>query len=235
MELGLFYIYWLTGSLPYREYFTRVLAATFFSFWKPHFWSSPSYSSTDLRCGKTWSSATKGRFWARLLDQLWPGWGLQGQISCAVKMCVSCIAWHPQPTLKNTLLSVFGEELLGQLCRHQTKKKYENGLEQMMMIIALFIALWGATFRAASIVSGLALQSSWAACWVWGDLHHHNPFYRATCSGFRLVQVRRETHPSFYTGFACVIYRKIPDFFLGLPSSFEGIFLLFCEIRICFQ
>lgn len=87
MELGLFYIYWLTGSLPCREYFTRVLAVTFFSFWKAHFWSSRSYSSTDLHCGKTWSSATKGRLWSRLLDQQWPGWGLQGQIPCAVKMC----------------------------------------------------------------------------------------------------------------------------------------------------
>lgn len=34
VELGLFYIYWLTGSLPYREHFTRVLAVTFFSFGK---------------------------------------------------------------------------------------------------------------------------------------------------------------------------------------------------------
>lgn len=72
----------------------------FFPFQKAHLWTRPGYSSTDLHCGRTWSSATKGRLWARLLDQLWPGWGLQGQIPCATKMRVACIARHPQPTLE---------------------------------------------------------------------------------------------------------------------------------------
>lgn len=51
-------------------------------------------TATDLCCGKTWSSATKGRLWARLLDQ-------QGQIPCAGKtLCAARIVCHPQPTLK---------------------------------------------------------------------------------------------------------------------------------------
>lgn len=75
-------------------------------------------------------------------------------------MCVACISWHPQLILRNTLLSVLGEELLGQLCRHQIKEKYENGLEQMMLIIALFIVLWGENFRAARVAPGFALERS---------------------------------------------------------------------------
>lgn len=225
VELRLF-LYLLTDRfIALQGVLHKSTGSEFFSFWKAHFWSGPSSSSRDLRCGKTWSNATKGRLGARLLDQLWPGWGLQGQIPCAVKMCVACLAWHPQPTLGKTLLSVVGEELLGQLWRHQTKEKYENGLEKMMLIIAFFILLWGENFRATRIAPGLALQGGWPACWVWGDLHYHNPFYRASFSGLRLIQVRRETHSGFYTGFAHVICRKITDFFLGL--SFEGIFPLF--------
>lgn len=133
--------------------------------------------------------------------------------------CVTCITWNPQPTMRNTLLSVLGEELLGQLWRHQTKKNYENGLEEMMLIIALFIVLWGENLRATRIAPGLALQRGWPGRWVWGDLQHHNPFYRAMFSGFGLIQVRRETHPGFYTWFVPVICIEIPYFFLGLLLS----------------
>lgn len=123
---GFLCIYWLTGSLPYKVYFIRVLACSnSYLFRKTTFRSSPCHSSTDWCCRKTWQSATRGT-WAGLYGQPWYEWGLVGRSGWYAALTKKQLAYvghqldlegELQPTLWNTLLSVLGGRSLTWLKR----------------------------------------------------------------------------------------------------------------------